>query len=349
MARTRFVLLVILLGAFLAQARISSSQSKSGFPATPSRALCEQILSWLPADTETVIGATGPLSLPATRKESGGTIAIEKSGDEVGDVFKEQSLLLLLTLSGNFKDHPIVMAVEGSRDFKPPTGLGMALYQGASISVFASDISASAAEFFKESAATIVQTEQLEGQQVAVFKQKSEEDIWTTYVAFPKPNIAIVATDEDYLREVLARMNGKKGDRALPDSLPEWQYTNTQSEFWAVRHFRGNTGKPSLTSGFGYITGEIKYDNRAIGLAFSFNPEKSKIATVTYLSANENTLQSIQKSLFNEREQGGIELHARYREISRSALEGSYNVELEASAVYFTFVLDALLGHAIAL
>jgi hypothetical protein len=260
---------------------------------------------------------------------------------------KQLFLLQLLALSKNIKDEPIVMAMEGSRDFKPPSGLGMALYQGGTVAVFADDITARASAFLQDSASTIVRTEQMEGQKVAVFKQRSEEDIWTTYVAFPKPNVAVVATDEGYLREVLARINGKPGERALPDTLPEWNYLNTQAQFWAMRHFRNNGGKASLTSGFSFIVPGIKPDERTVGLAFSFDPDRSKTATVTYLSEDENTLQTIQKSLINAREPGASEMRAQYREVHQGALEGTYNIERVDSAQYFMFVLEALLGHAI--
>jgi hypothetical protein len=35
----------------------------------------------------------------------------------------------------------------------------------------------------------------------AVIQGKSEEDSWTKYAAFPKPNVAVVATDKDYPEE----------------------------------------------------------------------------------------------------------------------------------------------------
>jgi hypothetical protein len=265
----------------------------------------------------------------------------------VRDIFRQHSLLQLLALINNFKDEPIVAAIEGSRDFSPPSGLGMAMFQGAVIAVFSDDITTRASAFLRDSAPTIMRTKLVEGQNVAVFKQKSEEDVWTTYVAFPKPNIAVVATDEGYLQAVLARINGKQGERALPDTLPEWKYVNTQAQFWAVRHFQNSGGKASLTSGFSCITPDMKPDKRAIGLAFSFDPDKSKTATITYLSGDEQTLQTIQKNLFNEHEPSVNEMHAQYREVQHGVLEGTYSLEKVESAQYFIFVLEALLGHPI--
>jgi hypothetical protein len=180
----------------------------------------------------------------------------------------------------------------------------------------------------------------------AVIQGKSEEDLWTAYVAFPKPNVAVVATDKDYLREVLARMGGKKAERALPDTLAEWKHVNTHAQFWAVRHYRKIGAEKDPTSPFGHCPGSTP-DDKAIGLTFSFDAEKSATATVTYLSADENSLQRFQKTYFAEHGPALTEMHVRYWEPEPSAVEGSYDLDQIESGSYFVFVLAALLGHAI--
>jgi hypothetical protein len=181
---------------------------------------------------------------------------------------------------------------------------------------------------------------------VAVFQTKSEEDLWITYIVFPKPNIAVVATDKDYLREVLARTDGQSGERALPGTLAEWKHVNTQAKFWAVRHYRKEGAETDPTSPFVHRPGSTP-DHKAIGLTFSFDPEKSSTATVTYLSADEDGLQRFQKIYFAERGPALTGMHVRYRESESGAVEGSYDLEQIESANYFIFVLEALLGHAI--
>ena len=325
--------------------RQSKPSQMTKAPSPPSQQI-EQMLSWLPTDTESVTAAVGPMLMPRMSRESDGTMTIEKSAHEVEDTFKQYSLLLLLPLAESIKKEPIVAAVEGSRGFRAPTGLGMMRFEGSVIAVFAGDITNRADSFWKDSAKRILRTEQIDGCKVGVFQDKREEDLWTTYVAFPKPNIAVVATDRDYLREVLARINGKHGERALPDWLPEWKHVDTHSEFWAVRHYRNNAASTDPTVPFGRSQGE-EQDDKAIGLTFSFDPGKANTATITYLSGNENGLAAIQKNMFSERERGVREMHARYRELESGALEGSYNLEQIESAEYFVFVLEGLLGHAI--
>jgi hypothetical protein len=181
---------------------------------------------------------------------------------------------------------------------------------------------------------------------VAIFTGKSEEDAWITYVAFPKPNIAVAATNEDYLREVLARINGKTGTQALPDALPEWKHVNIQARFWALRHFQkiGAATDPSGQSNSGRAKSS---DDKAVGLTFSFDPEKSKAATITYLSGDEDGIQRFQKEYFREHSPAVTQMHIQYREVEAGVLVGSYDVDQIETANSFVFVLEAILGHAI--
>lgn len=313
--------------------------------------LAEQVLSWLPADTETVMAANGPFPLPDLSEEEKqpGT----KEADDIGDTFKVFPLGLFGfnkgVLGKYFKDEKVLFALEGSRKFRNPSGLGEGPFQGCNIAVFSEDITAQANSFLTNASGTILRTEQIEGQQVAVFQEKLEEDLWTTFVAFPKPNIAIAATDEEYLREVLARINGKRGGRALPESLAEWKYVNRHAAFWAIRHYDKAGASTDPTSPFAGNASGLLADDQAIGLAFSFDPGISKTATIAFLSGDKNMLPKVQKRFAPvESETGAKEMHIRYREIAPGVVEGSYDLEHIESAEVFAFVLGALLGHAVA-
>jgi hypothetical protein len=314
-------------------------------PASP---LVERMLSWLPADTETLLGATGPLQMPQMSRDANGDPSLDTSSpDAVRDTFRQYFLLLLVArLEKEFKDAPIAAAIEGSRTFRPPNGLGMATYQGGLIAVFKDDITARAAAFIKDSASTAVRSEQIEGLPVGVFQDKSEGNVLTTYVAFPRPDVAVVATDESYLREVLARIGGKQGERALPDTLTEWKQLDTNAAFWALRHYsKTEVGQCALlppNCRAGHST-----DEKPIGLTFSFSPGGSNLATIDYLSGDEDYLRCIQKELFRQSERGVAEMQMEYSEAQSGVLEGSYNLGEIESAQYFVFVLVALIGHPI--
>jgi hypothetical protein len=315
--------------------------------------IVEQALSWLPSDTETVTAANGPFLLPDLNWGAG----VKPSGngsEEIADTFRAIPVALLGFKKGfmskYLSEEKVLLALEGSRNFRFPTGLGEGPFQGCGIVVFAGDVTASVDSFRKDSSSAALRTERIEGQQVSVFQEKLEEDTWTTFVAFPKPNIAVAATNEEYLREVLARINGKRGERALPENLPEWKYVNRNAAFWAVRHYDKMGASTDPTSPFAAKSYLTLRDDQAIGLTFSFDPDKSKTATVTYLSADKNILPVVQKNLFQvEHEPGGREMHIRYREISPGIVEGSFDLDHIESAEVFNFFLMALLGHVIAL
>jgi hypothetical protein len=315
--------------------------------------LVEQVLSWLPSDTETAMAANGPFPLPDLNPEENNPPSDGESS-EIVNIFKRIPAGLFGfkkgIISKYFANGKVLLEVEGSRNFRAPSGLGGGPFQGCDIAVFTSDIAMRVDAFQKDSSDAVLRTERIEGQQVIVFQEKLEEDIWTTFVAFPKPNIAVAATNEEYLREVLARINGKRGARALPESLPEWKYVNTHAKFWALRHYDKKGASSDPTSPFVGENSSIIADDRAIGLTFYFDPDKSKTATVTYLSGDEKSLQNVQKHLFPiESEPGAREMNIRYREIAPGVVEGSYDLEHIESAEIFTFVLVALLGHVVAL
>jgi hypothetical protein len=99
---------------------------------------------------------------------------------------------------------------------------------------------------------------------------------------------------------IVIRRDGKHGERALPDSLPEWKHVNTGAQFWAVRHYRKRGTETDPTSPFNGAWGKTS-DPQAIGLTFHFDPDQSKTATITYLSGDENSLQRFKKQYFTER------------------------------------------------
>jgi hypothetical protein len=319
--------------------------------AAPSQ-LVEQTLSWLPHDTETVTAANGPFILPDLSWGERENSAANGS-DEIADTFRVIPVGLFRfkkgLMSKYLKDEKVLLALEGSRNFLGPSSLGEGPFQGCDIVVFAGDITASVDLFRKDSSNAILKSEAIEGQRVSIFQEKREEDIWTTFVAFPKPNIAVAASSEEYLREVLARINGKRGDRALPEGLPEWKYVNTHAAFWAVRHYDKTGASTDPSSPFLGKNGLIA-DAQALGLTFYFDPDKAETATVTYLSGDKNILSNVQKNLFPAQyEPGAREMHIRYREIAPGIVEGSYDLGHIESAEAFTFFLLALLGHVIAL
>jgi hypothetical protein len=345
-------------------ARAPTPQASYAVPAQPPSPLVEQALSWLPSDTESVVAANGPFPFPDLRADDDDTPDNASSAQsatppneaaETQDRFRS----LPLSLFGMFgsKNSPlgpssfhanVLLAIEGARHFGPPHGLGIGLYQGCDMAILDHDITTDADAILKSAATKIVKTEKIEGYQVTVFREKLEEDTWTTYVTFPKPNIVIVATDEAYLREVLLRISGKTGPRALPATLPEWKYADTHAEFWTLRHFDRGGMKTDPSSPFWDENSQTVADKRAIGFTFKFDPATSKTASFVYLSDDKDVRPAVEKffSAFSA-EPGAREMNTRYRALAPGVIEVSEDLDHYESAILSMLVLLALVGHPV--
>jgi hypothetical protein len=333
-------------------------------PAQPPSPVVEQALSWLPADTESVVAANGPFPFPNLQPDddddrdnaSGAQPAAPVS--EVAEI-RDRFRSLPLSLFGIFgsKKSPlgptsfranVLLAIEGARHFGPPHGLGIGLYQGCDVAIFDHDITADTDAILKSAAKKILKTEKIEGHQVTVFREKLEEDTWTSYVTFPKPNLAIVATNQAYLREVLLRIDGKTGLRALPPTLPEWKYADTHAEFWTLRHFDREGMKTDPSSPFWGENSQTVADKQAIGFTFKFGPATSKTASFVYLSDDKEVRPAVEKffSAFST-ETGAREMNFRYQTLAPGVIEASEDLDHYESATLCMLVLLALVGHPV--
>jgi hypothetical protein len=311
-----------------------------------------QVLSWLPVDTETVLGANGPYRFPdLDRRSDDDATQSELSSAELDLQMRSLPLALFGLKNGilqkELKDRVVSFAVEGSRHFRPPTGLGGMLYEGCAIAVLGSATTLDRDSFMKSAANSATRFEEIAGVRTAVFEERLENDVWTIFVALPRNSIVLVATNEDYLRTVLGRIGSHTGPRALPEALPEWKYANTRAPLWGLRHYQKLAAGLDPTSPFSGRSGFG--DDLAVGLTFSFEPAVRRIATVTYLSANKNSRQYLSGYLGTEDAASASprEFQIRFREPAPRVLEGSVTLSLKEMSYRFLFGLMGMLGHAV--
>ena len=199
----RWILFAIAASVCFAQFRVPAEQ--------PS---LNQVLGWLPTDTETVLGANGPFSW-ATEVPSNDTHPQERMTDAELEMQSRMFPLGLLNFKnrglGEFvKDKRISFAIEGSRRFRPPSALGIMRYEGCLILVFGPAVSLDGAAFMKAATKSAIRFEESDGVKIAVFEEQAENDTWATFVGFPRANVVVVATNFDYLRTLLRRMLGDR-------------------------------------------------------------------------------------------------------------------------------------------
>ena len=305
----------------------------------------QQILSWLPPDTETVIVARDftlpdPAVLEKTKLYS---LELAFSGLALSTwegAYK--------SLASHFKNQKISLAMEGSRKFRAHQGFGLMPFEGCSFIVFAEQLSDRADQYLKAASNAALRIEEIEGHNFLVFQNRLWGDtaLWTAFVGFVRPDLLLVATDMGYLREVLSRIAGKNGVRALPDTLAEWGYVDTDAQFWGLRHFDRSGRDQDPSSPFWDPSKVVQSpwsDEQAVGLTFSYDPLNAKRPTITYLSGNPSAGKET-LSLRHDGSKFGVSV----RELDARAFVASYNLE-HPEGILFTFYLGAFLGHMILL
>jgi hypothetical protein len=362
--RLRLSRLILALCVFAICAAASTAQEgKSKKSAAPPTEDFSRILSWFPADTETIVVANGTFSMPdLSPRETTELPPLIESVDDLKEDFEALPLGLLGfksdLLSSRLQGQKITFAIEGARHFRNPEGLGTAPFEGCSLAVFARDISDRTSAFLANSAKAALPSEQIEDQKIAVFQEILGSDTWTIYVDFPKPNMALACTNRDFLREVLVRMRGARGAMALPDQLPEWKYIDTRARFWGFRHFdksqeqaQPQTAAQSQSNDDSPFTDADAASNRdaqATGITFRFDPNKSRTAVVTYFSADAAVLKELKAGELSGGDEAAVKnLRIEFSELAPGIVAITYDLESPDSVNLFRLILGASLGHSI--
>lgn len=248
-----------------------------------------------------------------------------------------------------FVGQEVALAVDGSRHFRAPSGLGGMLFEGAEIIVFTHDISDRFNQLRDGPEHFAAIRETIEGRNIEVFTERAEEDNWTILVTLAKPDTMVFATNREFLREVLARADGVKGARALPESLPEWRYVGQNSVCWGIRHYDKTQSDFDPTSPFGGKKTANAPDDGAIGVVFNLHSGATPLATVNYLSASKEALSIVKNEMLSMEFEPEFkkDLRATYRERSPGVVQASFTLNRDESTDYFLFLLMASLGHAV--
>jgi hypothetical protein len=251
---------------------------------------------------------------------------------------------------GDFlKDKALALAIEGSRRFRPPSGLGLMRYEGCLVMVFGSAVSLDGAAFMRASGNSAKRFEESSGTRVAVFEEQSENDTWTTFVGFPRANVAVVATNLDYLHTLLDRMRGVPGTRALPQNLAEWKHVDTSALVWGLRHYQKQGAELDPSSPLQGQNAANIPDGNAVGVTFSFAPAAARMATVDYLSTGSDARRILSTFLMMEDAATAAprEFQMRLSQPAAGVLEAAINLSATEAVGRLLFGLMGMLGHAV--
>ena len=303
--------------------------SETQAPAIPAQ--IEEMLWWLPADTETVqvtqLSANGRGPLVDIVAPAGGASV------PAGPSFAE-------TLTRFLKAARVKATLGGSRRFRPPKGLGSILYEGATIVRFAATDD-DAPRLMADLKARAVKTERFEGVEILELQDTLEQDIWTFSIAMPMADTLVIATSRGYLNELLRRRSTRASTRAVPGDLPEWHWVDVNAPFWALRHYSHDLS--DFTQPFAAVNFMGFVDAGASGLTVHVNAD-GRTVVVHYISQGARA-EEIARKFWGQKELGATPI---VRRVARDAVEVRLVVKDADQLGYFLFFVTAgALGHVI--
>lgn len=321
----------------MASLSITQHEARADAPSAP---LWEQLLWWLPEDTETLIVVPGPFEVPGKAEQFKFQEAVHLLA--TGPVLGLKDGIFRKDLLGQ----KVLCAVEGSRRFIPPTGLGMTRYQGCHILHFEAAADGALQKAFRTCQEKADKKLELAGQQIAVLTEKHEKDLWSYFVAHPRPGVLICATDQRFLEETLKRMVKRPEKRAVPADLPEWKHVDVKARIWAIRHYRKESADKDPSSPLRPADPDIQVvlpDPAAVGFVFWYSPDSRDGAHARYLSGAKDALDLVTKRWHDPSQRPTPEI----RQIAAGVVEIATSVADQGTAHMFLFAIMAYLGHGI--
>jgi hypothetical protein len=225
-------------------------------------------LSWLPADTETIVVLTKAGKLLGEDPKR--RLSVRVLCPELASVGLPS--FLAPELHGGEKYPPLSyeFIVDGSRKYRGPSGFGIGTYEGCKIVGLAPSELSRVKLLIEKMAANKVQ---VGGLSTYVLTETIEKDKWKFFICFSE-NLMFCATDRQFLNQVLDRRAGKASRVAMPESLEQWRYVEKSVSFWAVRQF------PPGVNWEGVL-----YDDKLTGYTVSLDKGETKMSVVS-LSKN---------------------------------------------------------------
>ncbi len=203
----------------------------------------DEILSWFPIETESLIVGQGPFELLSAKQLVSmwsDDAPPKHSPKQVHQILCHMTSALNLvgkhaeTLVGR----RVALAIKGSGRFRmvPTISCAITLYQGCHLLLFEEDLGHAGDSFMRSVLAAADETETLAGHDVARFTMPvSERENFMLLIARPRPRMILAAIDRGYLLEFFRRMDRPRTKVAFPRSLPHWKQIEPKTSFWAMR------------------------------------------------------------------------------------------------------------------
>lgn len=243
------IILVLVAFVCLLQCAMSSINKNISEPPSVSTAL-----NWFPEDIETV-AVYRDFEVP--KLPVFGEEPAWKQGLYLRALLPLFASVGIEDLCNNLIGQKVILSIEGSKNFRGPNGKsseeasgeGTSQYDGCHIIWFKDPLPKNFLIGLQKSGSLF----EYKGHNVQSIPvgwcsvyQKA-----TIYVTSPGDSVLLVATDKMFLQTVLDRIDSKESlaRRALPDSLPEWKYLDTNKKYWSLRHVPDSSKGKTILDG----------------------------------------------------------------------------------------------------
>ncbi len=203
--------------------------------------LVDQIITWLPADTETLVVAQQPFPLLELKRGDLPSALDSAQTYLLGQLTAAEGAKLEKALAGK----TVRVATLAARAFAQQPAekngaipFGLIAYQGCATYAFAQPVSES------DLSSILSRSPDETAMGHRVWKSKGSEsdrrDSDTFFVSVPATDMLLVCNDPGFMEEMMNRMAAPGSSRALPANLPEWKLVDRAAPVWAIRHLRAD-------------------------------------------------------------------------------------------------------------
>jgi hypothetical protein len=280
----------------------------------------EEVLHWLPADTQTVIVGIGSFGFPESTPDQE---SIEWNESTVRSCLLGLSMWFTGDRLKEMGGLQVELAIGGKQRKQFETCQIIILKEAAG------EASQVAMQAIRHSASKKID---LQDSPVSVYELKDRFGA-RSYYAEPKPGILLFATYLERVQEVLKRMDRKDTPRALPKHLSEWQQLNAESRLWAIWHRPGRA--------------DSRHKPGRVGVVFYIHPEEEDLAVFRFLTRADDPLSIHTRSGRSLIERVGGDI----KEIERGVVEVTIYLEKlgkdSFSRNWFVWYLAGNLGYQI--
>lgn len=314
-------------------------------------ALQKECLGWIPPRTETTVAVKGPFAVVARD--------LSAKTEPFAHQLEAAALAPLFAIREGKYGHAlrgetVLLALEGAFHFRAPFREGVSLYDGCHILVFDGKFAAVGDEFMRTVKEDSDRTYESSRHAVFAFDEEWSDNRWELLICRPRIDVLLVATSRNYLSSVLSAMERDSNERQawqkVRADLPEWEHLDLQARFWAFRHYDPGNSTHDITSPLlrtdlsGLLESDGIRDPKAVGMTFSYDPAKPRIAQIRYLSPNPERANIVKRRWLMPDKTTAV-----IQESNQNRVDIAFELDSPPKAEQFLYLLAAELGHGLSL